>query len=216
MVSCMTSTRARAAILPVIAAAGISLFGLAAPANATPPGIPDAATAKGYLNQLKVAPDGSMEGYDREKFPHWSEQSGNCNTREEVLKRDGENVKPGNDCYPTSGTWTSAYDGKKLNKASEVQIDHIVPLADAWRTGAAKWSQEQREGFANDLKQPQLIAVSGPSNQDKSDKTPEEWMPSNESYRCDYAASFVAIKHSYKLTVKDEEKKALEGALSKC
>ncbi|WP_020499545.1 HNH endonuclease family protein [Sciscionella marina] len=212
----MTKLRLRTATISLTAAAGISLFGLAVPASATPPGIPDAGTARGYLGTLTVAADGSMDGYSREKFPHWIAQEGNCNTREDVLKRDGENVKVGSDCYPTSGTWTSAYDGQKESKASEVQIDHIVPLADAWRTGAAKWSQDQRQAFANDLKDPQLIAVSGSSNEEKSDKTPDEWMPSDAGYRCDYAASFVAIKHQYKLTVKPEEKKSLEDTLGKC
>src|SRR3954452_2174900 len=108
-------------------------------ASAIPPGIPSAATAQDELAALTVAPDGSMDGYDRDQFPHWHTVEGSCDTRESVLSRDGDGVAVGSDCYPTSGSWTSPYDGETWTQPSDVDIDHMVPLADAWRTGAADW-----------------------------------------------------------------------------
>src|SRR5437763_3411019 len=125
------SMRTTVAAVPL---AGALAMGLATPAGAEPPGIPDPATAKTMLGELAVAPDGSMDGYSREKFPHWIPVQGTCNSREMVLKRDGENVQTGSNCAPTSGTWRSAYDDGVWTNPADVDIDHVVPLADAWRT----------------------------------------------------------------------------------
>ncbi|GAA4538746.1 HNH endonuclease family protein [Amycolatopsis samaneae] len=185
-------------------------------ADATPPGIPSGATAKSELATLKVAPDGSMSGYSRTKFPHWIDQGNNCNTREVVLKRDGTNVKTGSDCAPTSGTWKSPYDGGTWSKPSDVDIDHVVPLANAWRTGAAAWTTAQRQAYANDLNDPQLIAVTDNVNQEKGDKSPDAWKPPLTSYWCTYASMWVAVKHKFKLTVNSAEKSALTDMLNRC
>lgn len=85
------------------------------------------------LERLKVAPLSSDGGYDRDKFPHWITQSNNCNTREVVLKRDGKTVMQDDKCAAVSGTWKSPYDGKTWTDADDIQIDHMVPLANAWR-----------------------------------------------------------------------------------
>jgi len=85
------------------------------------------------LEQLEVAPSSSDGGYDRDKFPHWITQSDNCNTREVVLKRDGKTVLQDDKCAAVSGTWKSPYDGKTWTDADDIQIDHMVPLANAWR-----------------------------------------------------------------------------------
>lgn len=111
-----------------------------------------------------------MDGYSREKFPHWIDQGDSCNTREVVLKRDGTGVQVGSDCYPTAGRWYSVYDATWVSDPGDVQIDHVVPLADAWRSGADQWTTSRRQDYANDLRDPQLIAVSGSSNEDKSDQ----------------------------------------------
>ena len=157
-----------------------------------------------------------MDGYDRDKFPHWSEGPDNCNTREAVLKRDGENVETGSDCYPTSGTWYSPYDGATWTQPSDVDIDHVVPLAAAWRSGAAEWTTEKREQFANDLDGPQLIAVTDNVNQSKGDQTPDEWMPPRAEYHCTYASMWIGTKAKWDLTVTEAEKAALEEALQTC
>lgn len=212
----MRPDRSLRTALTALPLAGALSVALAVPASAEPPAIPDPATAKTQLGELAVGPQGPMDGYDREKFPHWSEGSNGCNTREAVLKRDGEGVEVGEDCYPTSGTWKSAYDGGTWEKPSDLDIDHVVPLAAAWRSGAAEWPQQQREAFANDLESPQLIAVTDNVNQEKSDQTPETWMPPEAGYHCTYASMWVASKHKYKLTITEGEKSKLEQALNGC
>jgi hypothetical protein len=190
---------------------------LSAPAaSAYPPSPPGESTARANLAKLTVAPDGSMDGYDRDKFPHWKLQDGNCDTRETVLKRDGTNVVVDNACQPTSGSWYSVYDGVWLDSSSDVHIDHVVPLAEAWRTGASSWTQSKREAFANDLSSQQLIAVSGSSNTSKGDKAPESWKPSNTGYWCMYARSWINVKYTYDLTVTSDEVSALESMLDRC
>lgn len=126
---------------------------------AEPPGVPSAATARTELASLTVAAQGSSDGYSRSKFPHWITISGTCNTRETVLKRDGTDVVVGSDCYPTSGTWVSPYDGATWTAPSDLDIDHLVPLSNAWKSGASSWTTAQRQTFANDLDHPQLLAV---------------------------------------------------------
>jgi hypothetical protein len=185
-------------------------------ANAIPPGIPDAATAQSELTQLTVAPDGSMDGYSRDEFPHWHTVEGSCNTREEALKRDGTDVEVGTDCAATSGSWTSPYDGATWTQTSDVDIDHMVPLADAWRTGASSWTIDQREAFANDLDSPQLWAVTDNVNQSKGDQTPETWKPPLQSEWCEYARAFTHVKFLYELTVTSGEQTELSSMLGTC
>lgn len=207
--------RIRAAVtaLPLAVALGLSS---AQPAVADPPGIPDPDAAHQMLDELQVARDGSMDGYDRDKFPHWQEGPDNCNTREEVLRRDGDDVQVGDDCYPTSGSWTSPYDGETWDKAADLDIDHVVPLADAWRSGASEWDNDRRAELANDLDSPQLVAVTGSVNQKKGDQTPEDWMPPKTDYHCTYASMWIASKHKWELTITQGEHDALDEALASC
>ncbi|MGW7310137.1 HNH endonuclease family protein [Streptomyces sp. NPDC054835] len=182
----------------------------------TLPGVPTAAQARARLARLKVAPQGSMTGYSRDRFPHWAEQGDDCNTRETVLARDGRDVRRDAECRAVSGTWTSVYDGRTFTKASGLDIDHTVPLANAWRSGADAWTQEKRKAFANDLTRPQLIAVSAVSNRSKGDQGPDEWQPPARSYWCAYARSWTAVKSSYALTVTKAEKAMLGTMLDTC
>lgn len=99
----------------------------------TPPNIPSYSTASNQLALLTVAPQGPQTGYSRDKFPHWSSQSGTCDTREVVLKRDGSNVVQSSSCAAASGSWFSPYDGATWTLASDVDIDHVVPLSNAWK-----------------------------------------------------------------------------------
>ncbi|XVV12462.1 HNH endonuclease family protein [Actinoplanes sp. CA-131856] len=172
-------------------------------------------TASAQLDKLTVAKAGSMAGYSREKFPHWRDTGSNCDVRDSVLKRDGKNVKFSG-CNVVAGTWTSFYDGQVLNSPTKVDIDHMVPLANAWRSGASKWTTAQRGDFANDLDDPQLIAVSASSNRSKGDQDPSTWKPSETSSWCEYAQDWIAVKTKWKLTVTDKEKSALDDMLRKC
>ncbi|WP_238017511.1 HNH endonuclease family protein [Dactylosporangium sp. AC04546] len=176
----------------------------------------NAAAASAALDSLTVAAAGSMAGYSREKFTHWISQGEGCDTREAVLKREGKNVKVAADCKITSGTWHSFYDDKDLTDPQDLDIDHMVPLAAGWRSGASKWTDEQRKQFANDMTRPQLIAVSLQTNRSKGDQDPSTWKPPNKAYWCTYAQSWITVKAYYKLTVSQAEKSALTDMLATC
>ncbi|KAA8642827.1 hypothetical protein EYZ11_005777 [Aspergillus tanneri] len=182
----------------------------------TPPGIPSTSTAQSQLAKLKVAPQGSGDDYDRDLFPHWINQGHECNTREVVLARDGKDVKQDDKCAAVSGTWVSSYDGETVTDSSELDVDHLVPLSNAWKSGASKWTTPQRQDFANDLDNPQLLPASASSNRSKGDKGPEEWKPSLKSFYCTYAKMWVKVKSVYELTITEDEKSALVDMLDTC
>ncbi|KFX97264.1 hypothetical protein V490_02881, partial [Pseudogymnoascus sp. VKM F-3557] len=119
-------------------------------------------------------------------------------------------------CAATSGSWLSPYDGATWTAASDVDIDHMVPLSNAWKSGAASWTTAQRQGFANDLTNPQLLAVTDNVNQSKGDQGPETWKPSLTSYHCTYAKMWVKVKSVYDLTITTAEKAALTTMLGTC
>ncbi|CAL9577079.1 HNH endonuclease family protein [Streptomyces sp. Tu 3180] len=172
-------------------------------------------TARSYLATLPVAAE-DRTGYNRDLFPHWITISGSCNTRETVLKRDGSNVQTDSACYATSGSWYSPYDGATWYAASDVDIDHLVPLAEAWDSGADSWTTSRRQAFANDLTRPQLLAVTDDVNQAKGDQDPATWMPSRTTYRCTYVRAWVQVKYYYGLSVDPAEKSALQNHLANC
>ncbi|WP_445530056.1 HNH endonuclease family protein [Streptomyces cyslabdanicus] len=201
-----------AAITGLIAAIGLLNGPAASAALPTPV---TAATARTYLASLTVATP-NHTGYDRNLFPHWITISGKCDTRKTVLMRDGSNVVTDANCAATSGNWTSAYDGVTTTVSSSFDIDHLVPLSEAWDSGASKWTTAQRQAFANDLTRPQLIAVSASSNRSKGDKDPAQWMPTQTSYRCTYVRAWVQVKYYYNLSVDTAEKTALQNYLAAC
>ena len=92
----------------------------------------------------------------------------------------------------------------------------MVPLAEAWRSGASSWTTAKRQSFANDLTRPQLIAVTDNVNQSKGDQDPSTWQPSLTSYRCTYAKMWIAVKHSWALKLQSSEKTALQAMLNTC
>ena len=176
----------------------------------------DPAAARAKLGKLKVVSrTGSMRGYSREKFPHWNSAGSNCDVRDTVLKRDGTKVKVSG-CNVVAGTWVSVYDGDRITDPSKVDIDHVVPLANAWRSGAATWTTDQREEFANDLEDPQLVAVSAASNRSKGDQDPSTWKPEQTDSWCQYAQDWIVVKSKWKLTVTTKEKAALTDMLETC
>jgi hypothetical protein len=198
----------------------LSLTGCQVATGSTIPGAPSSATATATgsapsLDELTVAKAGSMKGYSRDKFPTWRKTGANCDTRDSVLKRDGTKVKTSG-CNVVAGTWKSIYDDAVLNSPTKVDIDHLVPLANAWRSGAAAWTTDKREDFANDLKDPQLVAVSASSNRSKGDQDPSTWKPKDKTEWCKYATDWVTVKTVWKLTVTAAEKSALSDMLETC
>ncbi|WP_328994357.1 HNH endonuclease family protein [Kribbella sp. NBC_01245] len=193
------------------------VFSLTAPAAfAYPPTPPSEATARSQLSALTVRAEGSTNGYSRDLFPHWSTVSGTCDTRDEVLKRDGTGVTVDSGCEPTAGRWYSVYDAVWVEDDSSVDIDHIVPLAEAWRSGANTWTTSRRQQFANDLTRAQLIAVTASSNRSKGDRDPASWKPTNTSVHCIYAREWIWVKSYYGLSLQSSEKTALTSMLNAC
>ena len=185
-------------------------------ALAYPPDPPPASTAQTQLAALTVKTEGSTTGYSRDLFPHWITVSGTCDTRDEVLKRDGIGVTVDSQCEPTAGRWYSVYDATYVEDDSAIDIDHIVPLAEAWKSGANGWTTARRQQFANDRSIAQLIAVSASSNRSKGDRDPSEWKPTNTSVHCIYAREWIWVKYTYKLSLQSAEKTALTQMLGTC
>ncbi|MFD4939022.1 HNH endonuclease family protein [Streptomyces virginiae] len=180
------------------------------------PGMVSAAVARTQLAALRVAPVGTMAGYSRDKFTHWAQQGNKCDTREVVLERDGTDVTRDAECKSVSGTWKSLYDGVVVTEAGKMDIDHMVPLAEGWRSGAAGWDSARRKAFANDLTHPQLLAVTAASNRSKGDQSPDLWQPPDKASWCQYGRAWTTVKSTYGLTVTEPEKKMLTTMLDTC
>ena len=166
------------------------------------------ATALSLLSTIKVARE-TPAGYARTKFRHWTDADGDgCNTREEVLiaesSTNAQVSYPG--CKVLEGDWVSAYDGIATNDPSGFDIDHFVPLKEAWDSGAGAWSSAKREQFANDLSDARaLVAVTASSNRSKGEKDPPQWMPPNAAVFCSYLSDWVAVKARWRLSMDQSE-----------
>lgn len=189
---------------------------------------PAAATAR--LDILEVAPRSPAgPAYERDAFGSpWADVDGNgCNQRDDVLLRDavpgsvtlGRQGRCAHDVL--AGTWVDPYTGrtrtfddlKDLRQAQAIQIDHVVPLAEAWRSGASSWSDARRHRFANDLGV--LLAADGPTNAAKSDDDPAAWRP-RQAYQCEYAVRWLTVKSDWSLAVDRSEARALREMLAAC
>ncbi|WP_449569596.1 cell wall-binding repeat-containing protein [Microbacterium sp. MC2] len=189
----------------------VSLLAVAPSASAAP------TLASDLPGLLRVAAETTTPKYDRSRFEHWidADRDG-CNTRYEVLIEESTSpVTISGGCSLSGGTWVSALDGAVANSPTQVEIDHHVALAEAWRSGASAWTDAQRRDFANDLAYPYVLnATSSASNQSKADKDPAEWMPTNSAYRCEYATSWALVKYRWSLAVDPAELAALTNELS--
>jgi hypothetical protein len=148
-------------------------------------------------------------GYSRSYFKHWIDANGNgCNTREEVLIAESRSSAQVDayGCKVIEGDWFSPYDNVAHTNPSELDIDHMVPLKEAWDSGAWNWTAAQRQSFANDLSDARsLIAVTAGQNRSKSDKDPSNWIPPQKPYTCTYLSEWVAIKARWKLSMDQSE-----------
>jgi hypothetical protein len=166
------------------------------------------------VSQLVVAPEGSGDGYSRDLFEHWVDEDGDgCATRCEVLFAERWPVLPG---LPGGG-WLSAYDGYSTDDPSELDIDHVVALAEAWRSGASAWDEDRRRAFANDLVEPgALIAVTAATNRSKSDRDPARWQPPRREFWCSYVGDWARVKLRWGLTADPAEVAALTNMANGC
>ena len=172
----------------------------------------------GSLADLRVEAE-NRAGYDRDLFEHWIDADGDgCDTRREVLIQESLTpVTVEAACEIFGGTWVSLYDGFTSENPSDFDIDHMVPLAEAWDSGASSWSDSRRRDFANDLSSTDsLIAVSSSSNRSKSDGDPADWLPPDSSYLCEYVEQWIKVKQQWDLSVDEAEATAIADALSSC
>ena len=157
-------------------------------------------------------------GYKRTLFADWYDADGDgCNTRQEVLIAESIIPVTIGDACTVTGKWFSVYDGVTTTKSRGFDIDHMVPLKEAWDSGAWNWNKDQRKKFANDLDESFfLIAVTARSNRSKGERDPAEWMPTSVSYRCEYARIWVQIKRAWDLSVDPAENTFLTRTLASC
>lgn len=134
-----------------------------------------------------------------------------------IAEADGPLTFGVGSCTVTVGLWNDPYTGGSFTNPSDLDIDHMVPLADAHRSGGWQWTTAKKRDYANDLANTEtLIAVDDGSNSSKSDRSPDQWLPSNSSYRCMYAIEWINVKTSWSLTVTTSERGALVFALNGC
>lgn len=163
----------------------------------------------------------SREGYNREAFKHWNvgdDPTDGCTTRNEVLIAEAvEAPAVGPRCRLTGGSWWSYYDQTTVASASGLDIDHMVPLAEAWDSGASAWTAQRREAYANDQgAEASLVAVTARSNRSKADQDPAQWMPPAADVHCRYAAEWTGTKLRWNLSVDDAERAALNDLAAAC
>lgn len=182
-----------------------------------------AGSAAAALATLPVKGKAPKTGYSREQFGQaWQDVDANgCDTRDDVLARDMTDVvySRTDPCQVSSGVLVDPYTPKQIRfqrgpRSSEVQIDHLVALSDAWQTGAQQWPLEKREQFANDPLN--LLAVDGPLNAAKGDGDAATWLPPNKGFRCQYVARQIAVKVKYGVWVTQAEHDAMADVLSTC
>jgi hypothetical protein len=193
---------------PVLAVVFLASACAVLPAESASPAPPSPAG----LDALTVRVEDTGAHYDREAWGDWTVQGG-CDTRERVLKTQGRDVRTGTGCKVTAGTWVSSYDGVTVTRAGDLDIDHIVPVKEANRSGARNWDAARRSAFYNDTDN--LVAVTARSNRQKGDSDPSRWRPV-ESQQCAYAQRYVAVKAEHRLTVQQDEHDALAAMLNRC
>lgn len=178
-------------------------------------------TSKSASSESKTAPSEPAIPYDRKLWPHWIDADRDCqDARTEVLIAESyEPVTFEDDrrCEVATGRWQCPYTGNIVAEVHLLDIDHLVPLANAHRSGAANWTEAQRRRYANDLEHPEhLVAVEYTANRSKGDKGPEAWLPPSEDARCKYVRDWVAVKKRWALSMNEAEAAAVESALELC
>ena len=176
------------------------------------------------LRGLRVAARGGNIEYNRRDWRHWIDADRDCQkTRAEVLI--AESVAPvsfapeddGDQCRVITGQWVGPWTGEVFTDASDVDIDHHVPLGHAHESGGWRWDAERKRAYANDLTHPaSLQATSAPVNRSKGKQPPDEWRPDEAASWCRFAADWVTVKRNWELTVTASEVAALEDMLATC
>ena len=178
-------------------------------------------TSTALLNQLTVAAQNTPVPYDRDDWQHWIDADGDCqDTRAEVLIRDSSasvTFTSSSDCTVKTGQWLDPWTSLEFSVASDVDIDHTVPLANAHQSGGWNFSAAQKRDFANDLANKNALrAIDDSTNSSKGSRGPESWKPTSTSSWCGYATDWASIKIRWNLTVNTAEYNALAEMLDTC
>lgn len=171
------------------------------------------------LASLTVSSNTSKAGYSRAQFgPAWELPGQSCDTRDLILQRDVIHLTLKGTCEVTAGTLFDPYTGQTIpfqrGPGDDVQIDHVVPLGDAWISGASRWSATERQKLANDPLE--LLAVDAHNNEQKSDSTADQWMPPYKGEACSYVARQIAVKVKYRLAITPAEHSKMASVLATC
>ena len=179
-------------------------------------------TATPEAMSITVAPVPSdISSYDRDDWRHWIDDDRDCqDTRQEALIEESTSpveYENSDQCRVESGDWTGLYTGEQFTDPSDLDVDHMVPLANAYRSGGWLWSESRRRDYANDLSyEGHLIAVQNSANRAKGADGPEEWRPPDRSYWCQYAIDWITIKNAWRLTASEAEAASLSEMLNTC
>lgn len=190
-------------------------------AEPTPSLAPTAAPMVETLS-IAVAPiPGDLPKYDRGDWRHWVDEDRDCqDARQEVLVAEstmGVAYTNDEECRVASGSWVGPYTGEEFTDPGMLDVDHMVPLANAHRSGGWAWDDAKKREYANDLSYDgHLIAVRASANRSKGSKGPEEWKPPSRDYWCQYATDWIVIKGKWGLTATETEAAALEEMLDAC
>lgn len=211
----MTWTRVRALLSGLVALAALLATTLvsAGPAAAA---TSYSAALSAAIDHLDVATE-RRDGYERDEFVHWVDADDDgCDARDEVLIEEADDPPSvGSGCTLTGGRWYSYYDGVSHTRTSDLDVDHLVPLAEAWDSGAHRWTAARRQSYANDLGDRRtLVGVTDSVNQAKGDQDLAKWLP--EQQRCRYLREFVAVKIRWSLAVDSAEKAAMRDLAGDC
>ncbi|MCM2579151.1 HNH endonuclease family protein [Streptomyces meridianus] len=181
----------------------------------------DRKAALDLIGKVATKGRGPKTGYDRDEFGYaWLDTAdvplsrNGCDTRNDVLKRDGRDVtfRSGSDCVVVGMALDDPYTGTTIDfrkeEAMAVQIDHVMPLSYDWQMGAARWNEGKRRQIANDPLN--LLPVEGRANSAKSDSGPASWLPPNKRIRCSYAVRFAQVALKYDLPVTAPDKRTMQ------
>ena len=171
---------------------------------------------------VTIAPvPGNLPAYNRDDWTHWTDADGDCqDARQEVLVAETRApvfYRSDRRFRVSAGEWLAPYTNTVVTDPSKLDVDHMVPLANAHLSGAWQRPAAERERYANHLADPQhLIAVTAGANRSKGARGPHEWRPDDRTYWCQYAINWITIKHTWKLTITEPDHTALVEMLNTC
>ena len=159
--------------------------------------------------------------YDRDHWGRWRDEDGDCqDTRQEVLLEESlvdVDFKSAEACRVATGRWLAPFTGAVITDPGKLDIDHMVPLANAHRSGGWDWPRDRKRAYADFLDAPvHLVAVTASANRSKGSRGPDEWRPLDPGYWCAYARNWISIKQRWELAATSAEFAALGDMVATC